>query len=217
MTQVKICGITNLDDALLAAEAGADMLGFIFAEVSKRYITHETAHPIIEQVKELNHAPLCIGVFVVADGMSPADVLAQCQISGIDAAQIVDMSAPEFLTQLDFPAYGCIRPATPEQAMQETAQFEHLDQSPNLPTLLLDAFHPKLYGGTGHTAPKAIARAVSQQSSRLMLAGGLNPDNVAEYIRDVQPWAVDVASGTEATPGKKDPAKVREFIQAAKS
>jgi phosphoribosylanthranilate isomerase len=111
----------------------------------------------------------------------------------------------------------CLRPETPIQAIEEAARFEPQHQPPWLPTLQLDAFHPALYGGTGQTAPKDVARQLVRKTPRLMLSGGLKADNVAEYVRDVQPWAVDVASGTELSPGHKDHQKVRRFIQAAKS
>lgn len=211
MIQVKICGLTMLDDALYAAEMGADMLGFIFATVSKRYISPDAAQPIIAHIRQkfAERAPLCVGVFV-ADG----DIEEACRKSGVDAAQVVGMA--QHLSQLTVPVYACIRPETAEQALIETAQFELRNNPPDLPTLQLDAFHPNLYGGTGHTAPKAVMQAVVKKTARLMLAGGLTPENVVEFIREVQPWAVDVASGTETAPGKKDFTKVRKFIENAK-
>ncbi len=219
MTQIKICGLTNLDDALHAAGMGADMLGFIFAPVSKRYIAPEDAAPIITQVRQRypDRTPLCVGVFVADETITPEIMLDQCRTSGVDAAQVVGMSDPAYLTALRFPSYACIRPETSAQAIREAERFARIDDILPLPTLQLDAFHPNLYGGTGETAPKAVARILSKQTPCLMLSGGLNPENVAEYVRDVRPWAVDVASGTEASPGKKDPTRVRDFIQAARS
>lgn len=219
MTQVKICGLTTLNDAVYAAEMGADMLGFIFAPVSKRYITPAAAQPIIAAIRQqfTEKTPLCIGVFVVDSSVDAATINAQCRTSGVDAAQIVGLDDPEFLSNVEIPAYVCIRPETSEQASHEAALFQRNTRDTHLPTLQLDAFHPNLYGGTGQTTSKTVARLLSEKTERLMLAGGLTPDNVADYIRVVAPWAVDVASGTEASPGKKDPRKVRDFIQAAKS
>lgn len=219
MTHVKICGLTNPANAHHAAEMGADMLGFIFAPVSKRYIKPEDAAAIISQIKQAfsPHPPICIGVFVVDTTTSLAEIATQCQISGIDAAQLVGLAEKIDLSQIPVPSYICIRPATMEQALQEADIFQNPAAPHTLPTLQIDAFHPHLYGGTGQTTSKELARCMVEQTDRLMLAGGLSPDNVADYIQSTHVWAVDVASGTEASAGQKDPAKVRDFIQAAKS
>lgn len=217
MTKVKICGLTNNEDALYAAEQGADMLGFIFAPVSKRYIEATQAAQIIRQVREAmsSNAPLCIGVFV-AENMTAAEILAQCQLSGVNAAQLVSLERAALVKELDFPAYVAIRPETPSQAIADVAQFDHAELAEPLPSLQLDTFVAGQYGGTGETAPPDVIRTVAAHTSRLMLSGGLTPENVAEYIALAKPYAVDVSSGTEASPGKKDPNKVRTFIQAAK-
>lgn len=216
MTKVKICGITTAKDALYAAEHGADMLGFIFADVSKRYMAPENAKPIIEQVKSAYPNVLCIGVFVVTDGVTPYDIDEACAAAGADAAQLVGHLTQPFLRNLQTKYYASIRPASDAQAQQDK-QFEHVTQHPGLPTLHLDAFHPDLWGGTGETPPITIAHTLAKQTPRLMLSGGLTPKNVADFVRNVQPWAVDVASGTEQAPGKKDHDKVTQFIQQAKS
>jgi phosphoribosylanthranilate isomerase len=218
MTVVKICGLTRYDDTLLAAQAGADLLGFIFAPVSKRHIDPAQAGTITRRLRETLGAstPLCVGVFVVENGTDAALINAQCEASRVDAAQLVGLSDLALPAGLDIPAYVCIRPATAEQAQREAELFERPDLPARLPTLQLDAFHPTLYGGTGATAAQEVIRQAAGQARRLMLAGGLTPDNVADAIRMARPWAVDVASGTEASPGQKDPGKVRDFIQAAK-
>lgn len=213
MTLVKICGLTRLEDALGAAEAGADMLGFILAPVSKRYVPPHQLRLIIERIKATfgDQAPLCVGVFV-----APVDIDADCQASGVDVAQVVGMTSRDELSGIQIPAYLCTRPETAEQALIEAAALQQSDLPLPLPTLQLDGFHPNLYGGTGHTQSLEVMQAVAQYTPRLMLAGGLTPDNVAHFVREVQPWAVDVASGTEASVGIKDHDKVRAFIQAAK-
>jgi phosphoribosylanthranilate isomerase len=218
MTVVKICGLTSVEDACFAAENGADMLGFIFAPVSKRYISPAQAAEIIAHVRERLGPPalLCIGVFVVTDERITGDIAAQCALSGVDAAQLVALADPGLLSRLGIPAYACIRPESPAQALQEAVCFEQVNLPGYLPTLQLDAFHPALYGGTGESASQEVIREVAARAQRLMLAGGLTPENVAGHILSARPWAVDVASGTETTPGRKDPAKVRAFIQAVK-
>ena len=216
--RVKICGLTNAEDALHAAKSGADMLGFIFAPVSKRYITPETAQPIVEAVREAmgDQTPLCFGVFVADESIDPKIVSKACQISGVDGAQLVEMKDMDFLHAVTVPAYAVVRPETPEQAVDGAQRFRNTSLKSDFPTLLLDTYHPTLHGGTGETTPVEVAKALVEQTDRLMLAGGLNPDNVAEFIENVRPWAVDVASGTEATVGKKDPDKVQRFISTAK-
>lgn len=218
MTHIKICGLTTFEDAHHAAQQGADMLGFIMAPVSKRYIKPEAAREIIRALRKAlgNTTPLCVGVFVAAD-LSPAEVAAQCQTATVDAAQVVGLDDPGWLAGLAVPAYGCIRPATMDDALAQTRRFARPDLPDSLPTLQVDAFHPTLYGGTGQTTPDDVALTVRRHTARLMLSGGLTPDNVAGYVRRIRPWAVDVASGTEASPGRKDPQLVTAFIQAVQS
>lgn len=216
MTRIKICGLTNRQDALFAAQAGADLLGFIFAPVSKRYITPEAGQQIIAEIKASlgENAPICVGVFVT-QASTPAMIAAQCVVAGVDAAQIVGLDSVAWL-DVDVPAYACIRPETTEIATTQATLFEQLDLPEFLPSLQVDTFHPTLYGGTGETASEDVAKALSQRTRRFMLAGGLTPENVGHYVESVRPWAVDVASGTEASPGKKDLQKVRDFIEAVK-
>ncbi len=216
MTVVKICGLTNLDDALFAAQQGAELLGFIFAPVSKRYITPKEAQPIVQAIHQQTQAR-CIGVFVVTDEVDAVQINQACQISGVDAAQVVGENLDNIVPLLQKPAYITIRPSSTVEAQLEATIYERLENPPYLPTLQLDAFHPDLYGGTGQTATLEIAKAVAQQTQRLMLSGGLTAENVAEYVTAIRPFAVDVASGTEAKPRYKDPEKVKRFIQAAKS
>lgn len=216
--RVKICGLTNAQDTLHAAECGADFLGFIMAPVSKRYITPQTAYTLIDTVRQKfgNQSPLCIGVFVAEDEFTPELISEYAHISTIDVAQLTSMPDKTFLQSIDVPAYASIRPETPAQAADQAAHFDRPDLDLSLPSIMLDTYHPTLHGGTGQTAPEAVARTIVAQTERLILAGGLNPDNVAHHITTIHPWAVDVASGTEASPGQKDPHKVHAFITAAK-
>lgn len=216
MMQVKICGITTTEDALHAAAQGADMLGFIFADVSKRFVAPTEAQPIIAAVNAKYPAVRCIGVFVVLPNMPAAKIDDAARRAGVHAAQIVGELTSEFLGALNTTYYVSSRPRTVEEAHSEAERFNHPMQRDDLPTLHLDAFHPTLYGGTGETAALDVARALAADTPRLMLSGGLNADNVADAIAQVRPWAVDVASGTEQAPGRKDPEKVTQFIQVAK-
>ncbi len=207
MTFVKICGITNLDDALCAVDAGADLLGFIFYPPSPRSVRLEAAKEIVAGVKRRAPSITCIGVFVKE---TPAYMLRVLDEAGLDAAQLHG-NDPADLVALGRQAYLAVKAWKPGLGNGQPAQFT----TRNLPDLLLDANHPMLWGGSGERADASLAAQIAKQQ-RLLLAGGLTPENVADAIRTVQPWGVDVASGTEASAGKKDPAKVRAFVANAK-
>ena len=216
--KVKICGITTLDDALVAAEAGADLLGLNFFKRSPRYIEPEAARDLCDALRaELGaDCPALVGVFV-------NEVVGRISITmekvGLNFAQLGGDELVEMLRELRGIAFKSIRPRSVKEALDDAAyfgQFALTDE--RIPSLLLDAYHPQLYGGTGEQASTDVALAVRERSSRLMLAGGLTPENVAGRIAAVQPWGIDVASGVEGdTPGRKDAAKVRAFVAAAKS
>ena len=214
MTIVKICGITNLDDALCAVEAGADMLGFIFYPKSPRYVRLEAAAEIaraVRQTTEPGERPrvILVGVFV---NESPDHVLRVLDDAGLDVAQLSGRESPEELAAMRGRAYKAIRGW--DEASPAFAQATHATGL--IPELLLDASHATLYGGSGQRADESLALRLARHY-RLMLAGGLTPDNVADAIRVVRPWGVDVASGVEAAPGKKDHARLRSFVALAKA
>lgn len=217
--KVKICGITTFEDAWAAAEAGADLLGFNFYKKSPRYITPEAAQPLCDSLRaQLGAAcPVLVGVFVnEVVGL----ISAITRKVGLNAAQLSGDESDDLLRELHGIGFKAIRPMNLAQALDDTQYFSpHFPANPLLPSLLLDAYHPQLYGGTGEQASVEVAIAVRSQVPRLMLAGGLTPENVAERTAAVQPWGVDVASGVEVEgqPGVKDAAKMRDFIQAAKS
>lgn len=214
---VKICGITTLEDATMAAEAGADLLGFNFFQKSPRYVDPDTAMRICDTLRErLQEAvPVLVGVFVNA---SVGDISGITNHVGLDFAQLSGDETDDMLIELRGIAYKAIRPLNKAMALDDVRYFsQHLPTDGRAPSLLLDAYHPRLYGGTGEQASAEVALEVKKQVARLMLAGGLTPENVAGRIAAIQPWGVDVASGVESgTPGTKDAAKVRAFIQAAK-
>lgn len=228
LVKVKICGITNLEDAVAAVEAGADLLGFIFYPPSRRSIGVEEAQEVVAQLRgqlrqtaawTAGQAPLLVGVFVNETADHMAAVLDHC---GLDLAQLAGDEVPVLIGGPASPLYGrafkVLKPTSLAEAEAEAEWYlpPEADQNPVYPTLLLDAYHPTLHGGTGRTTDWTMAARLAEQIPGLMLAGGLTPDNVAEAVHAVRPYGVDVASGVEATPGRKDHVKVRVFIQAAK-
>ena len=209
MTVVKVCGITNEDDALSAVDAGADMLGFIFHRKSPRYISPQAVHEIVQVVRSRDRQVVLVGVFV--NEAAPA-ILEIMESTGVDLVQLHGDEPPGMLKTLDGRGYKAVRSMSDAQAylldpLQNT-------QRPMAPDLLLDADHPTLYGGSGLRADESIAVQLAGRC-RLLLAGGLSPENVSSAIAHVHPWGVDVSSGVERIPGHKDHDKVRLFIQNA--
>jgi len=205
MVKVKICGITNLEDALLSVEAGADALGFNFYPLSPRYITPEDARRIIA---ELPPSTFCVGVFVNEE--SPGAVARLAARSGVGAVQLHGDESPEYCAALGeqrvIKALRVGKDFVPEGAARYRAE-----------SILLDAFGASARGGTGETFDWALARKTREVVAQLYLAGGLTPENIAEAIAAVAPYAVDVCSGVELAPGRKDMARVRAFISAVRA
>lgn len=218
MTKIKICGIRSAENALAVARAGADMLGLNFYPKSPRYLAPEAASAIVRRLREAlgDDCPAMVGVFVNASVDDIRDIVEQV---GLDFAQLSGDESIDTLRALGGIAFKAIRPADEAAARADVGRFtDGFTQNSKAPSILLDAFNPKLYGGTGETAGESIALAVKTVAPRLMLAGGLNPENVAERVRRISPWGVDVASGVEAgTPGIKDEGKARAFIEAVRA
>ena len=217
MTYVKICGITNLDDARCAAEAGADFLGFIFYPKSPRFVEPEQAAKIAKALKaELGgNGPRWVGVFV---DEPVARVQALLDLVGLDLAQLHGNESRDMVRSLVPCAFKAIRPRTYDEAEAAVIAYRDVLSSPKdaaLPQLLIDAYHSQQFGGTGISADLVVARSVARQV-RLLLAGGLTPETVTTAIEQVRPWGVDVSSGVEAAKGIKDHARVRAFIRAAR-
>lgn len=213
MTHVKICGTTNLGDAIVATDAGADLLGFILYPKSPRYVAPEAIAGIVDGLRRRGGGvPLLVGVFV---NVAPGEILATLDAAGLDLAQLHgDESVGDF-TALHGRAFKALRPATLDQALAEADLYGPVGVTAG-PQLLVDAYDPRAYGGTGHKADWHAAALVAQRFDRLLLAGGLTPENVTDAIGAVHPWGVDVASGVESAPGRKDHDAVRRFIAAAK-
>ncbi len=211
MTRVKICGITNLDDALAAAEAGADLLGFIFYSPSPRFVSPELARKIIDDLRIRSAAPKFVGVFVnesleVVRQVREQTKIDLVQLHGGEPAAMVKELAPH--------VYKSIRPRNLTEARANAATYRAALNG-NSPAFIIDAFNDKQFGGTGERVDWVIAAKIAREFP-ILLAGGLNPQNVADAIRTVQPWGVDVSSGVEQAPGVKDHQKLREFIKRAK-
>ena len=215
--RVKICGITNLEDALVAAQAGADYLGFIFYQPSKRSTTPTNVQGIVKKLRDLPRLPLLVGVFVNETASYMASVLENCHL---DLAQLSGDETPNLLGDPDSPLYGrgykALRPYSIEEGVIEAEWYQSERRLPQQPSILIDSRHKGLYGGTGQTSDWVLAAGLAREIPGLMLAGGLKPDNVAEAIRQVKPFAVDAASGVESSPGKKDHDLVRAFINNAR-
>jgi len=212
MTHIKICGLTNLADALAATEAGADLLGFIFFAKSPRYVTPATVAAILPAVRAINPAIKAVGVFV---NEAAARIATIREETGLDYIQLHGDETAAWFTTLNGRCYKALRPAGSDAATAQAATFAGLS-SHDGPRWMLDAYDPNAYGGTGKRADWHSAATLAKQHPGLLLAGGLTAENVAQAIQLVQPWGVDVASGVEAEPGRKDHAKVRAFTAAVR-
>ena len=199
--RVKICGVTRLEDALLAVRLGADALGFNFWPGSRRLLAPAAAREIVRRLPPLVTA---VGVFV---DPSRDEVLRAVAASGVQVAQLHGDEPPALCSALPLPVVKAIR-------VRDAAALEALAAYDGLAGLLLDAPSPG-FGGSGATFDWTLAAAAAA-ARPVILAGGLGPANVAEAVRAVRPFAVDVASGVESAPGVKDGELMRRFIEAAK-
>jgi phosphoribosylanthranilate isomerase len=207
--KIKICGITSLDDALLSIEAGADMLGFNFYPKSPRYITLEACTEIQASIVNRRSSIATVGVFVNSSVDEIESILGLC---GLDLAQLSGNEPMDTLTALGERAFKALHLRDPESAATALALIPARKFPP---ACLVDAYRPGEYGGTGQTADWGLAAGLARQAP-ILLAGGLTPENVATAVRQVHPWGVDVASGVETGPGKKDAHKVKQFIRNAR-
>lgn len=199
-TRVKICGITRAEDALHAVRCGADALGFVFYEGSPRCVMPEDAHEII---RHLPPFVTTVGLFVNEARETIARTAKYC---ALDAIQLHGDERPQ---ECCFPGYRVIKALRLRDA-SSVAAVENYENC----ALLLDAWVADRYGGTGHCCDWTLAAEVARRRP-ITLAGGLGPDNVADAIVAVRPYAVDVSSGVESAPGCKDPSKVAAFIRNA--
>jgi phosphoribosylanthranilate isomerase len=196
--KLKICGITSLEDALISVDCGAEYLGFNFFPASPRFIAPDVVREITDQ---LPPGIITAGIFV--NEARPEDVTAILEKAGVKMAQLHGDESPEYCEKVG--AWRVIK------ALRVNPDFDAGDVL-KFPAeaVLLDAFDKKLFGGTGKTLDWEIA-AKASRLTRLFLAGGLSPENIAQAIEQVRPFAVDVNSGVEISPGRKDPEKLRKL------
>jgi len=200
--RVKICGVTRLEDALAAARLGADAVGFNFWPRSKRYLPPGAALAIVRRLPPFVTA---VGVFV---DPTLDEVVRAAADSGIGVAQLHGDETPELCRSLPLPVLKAIRVAD-ASSLDLLAVYETAVQG-----FLLDSASSG-YGGSGTAFDWSLAARAARERP-VVLAGGLHPGNVAEAVRAVRPWGVDVASGVESAPGVKDPEKMRAFLEGAR-
>jgi phosphoribosylanthranilate isomerase len=201
MVRVKICGITKLEDAKLAAELGAHAIGLNFHPASPRCLSPAAAAELVRRI------PLFVATVGIFVNWVAEPVIALCQALGLSSAQLHGDELPQVVERVArlLPVIKALRIGQGSNA-PEFSRFRAAS------AFLLDTPVAGHYGGTGTTGNWHAARTAAQ-TQRIILAGGLTPENVGEAIRIVRPYAVDVASGVEARPGKKDPAKMRMFFE----
>jgi phosphoribosylanthranilate isomerase len=202
-TRVKICGVTNVADAQAAAEAGADMIGLNFYEKSPRYVSLKAAAAISKQLPPF---VMRVGVFVNPEEALVTRAIGECNLSLL---QFHGDETSEFCTQFSLMSIKALRVRDAE-SLKALANFQ-------TDAFLLDAHSKSGLGGTGEQFNWDQAVEAQKFGKPIFLAGGLTPENVAEAVRKVRPFAVDVSSGVEISPGKKNHAKMKAFIAAAKS
>ncbi len=201
--KVKICGITNDADALAAAEAGADALGFVFCESSPRCVSVAAAASIIRRLPPFI---LKVGVFVDVPEHLVVQAISEC---GLNLLQFHGEETPDYCMQFGLMSMKAFR-------IKDAASLEQLTRYPTA-AWLLDTYVAGKPGGTGETFNWDLALEAQTRGRPVFLAGGLTPANVAEAVRRARPYGVDVSSGVESAPGKKDLERVRAFITAARS
>ena len=220
MAKIKICGIRTVTDALAAIDAGADLIGFNFYPKSPRYIEKDACAEITSILKKENPKVKLVGVFVNSSVEEVNEILSTCSL---DLAQLHGDETPEMVESFHGKAFKAIRLSSqPVQTsvypfLKSVPESVHpfAKQSVDNPVFLVDASVQGLYGGSGVTADWNGAAALAQKYP-LLLAGGLTPENVAQAVRQVKPWGVDVASGVESAPGEKDARKMSEFAKAVR-
>lgn len=199
---VKICGITNVEDARFALECGADAIGLNFYERSPRFVTMERAQEIVSKLPEHKSK---IGVFVNASRKRILEVIKTVNLS---AVQLVGQHGPDDLVNFESSVIKVFRvyPGFDVEVLKNYI----------IDAFLLDTYQDETYGGTGKTFDWNVA-IKAKEYGKVILSGGLNPENIEDAVRYVQPYGVDVSSGVELRPGRKDPRKIRDFIARARS
>ena len=212
MTWVKICGISDIESAIAASQAGTDYLGMVFAP-SKRQVTPEKALQIVEAVQQLDSHPQVVGVFVNKPAAEVNQIANYCKL---DWVQLSGDESWEYCRKIETPLIKVfhIAPDARQAEISTDVWKGYSIVPPNRLICLLDSTVEGAYGGTGTPFNWQVAKAVSEKFS-VMIAGGLTPDNVGELMKLTNPWGVDVSSGVE-TNGKKDIIKMKAFIETVR-
>lgn len=199
--KIKVCGTTRLKDALLAVECGADAIGFIFYKKSPRCVTERAAKEICSKLPPFVHR---VGVFVNETAEKINRIADRC---GLDAVQLHGDESPAFCKKIKRRVIKAVR-VKDASSLKEMPLY-------SVDAFLLDTYKDNQWGGTGHVFDWELA-VRAKKYGPVILAGGLNPRNVKEAVKKVQPYGVDVSSGVELSPGKKDPRKVKAFLKAVR-
>ena len=211
MTQIKICGIQRASDALVAAEAGADFVGLVFVPGSRRKLDEEAARSIAFTLREsAEHTPKVVGLFANQPLGEVNHIIESC---ALDMAQLCGDEPLDYCAQIRVPVIKVVHILDSQPSSEVIGSVEHFKRQGHKVTL--DRKVDGLQGGTGCSFDWNIAQEIAQRGLPFLLAGGLTPHNVAEAVRMVRPWGVDVSSGVE-TEGAKDSEKIRAFIQNAR-
>ncbi len=205
MTWIKICGITNIEDARKSIELGADALGFVFYEKSPRKITKEKAREIITSIQDPESSIQPVGLFVDELEEKVNEIASYCNFNIL---QFHGDETPDYCKKFPQKIIKAFR-IRDKESLVDIPKYE-------VDYYLLDAYSEELPGGTGRTFNWDLAKEAKEFGKPIILSGGLNPENIIEALKKVSPFGVDVSSGVEASPGKKDLTKLEEFIAKVK-
>ncbi len=213
MTRIKICGLSEVEHAVVAREAGADFIGMVFAD-SRRKVTTDKARDIVRSLKKIAPSPEAVGVFA---GSSVEEVNRIAEFCGLDRVQLSGGESLHYCRGVERPVILSlhISPETTERSLLEAVEEISASRKGKHLLILLDTKVGARTGGTGTTFDWKVASEITKRFE-VMIAGGLDPTNVDGLIRDINPWAVDVSSGVE-TAGSKDSFKIRQFIESVRN